>query len=145
MGRQLFYVVASSYTTIYLAVIFLIIANTVMGVQFLMQQQKTGKRYRTLIRLGSHYKLLCQSARQQIRWYFGIPVVIAAIGSLFGVKSLFTGTLMPGMQEEAFALLIIAAAMIAVLCVVELIYMFSVMKLSDRHLLELMDNRREDN
>ena len=44
MGRQLFYVVGASYLTIYLAVIFLIIANTVMGVQFLMQQRKTGNR-----------------------------------------------------------------------------------------------------
>lgn len=34
MGRQLFYVVAASYITIYLAIIFLIIANTVIGVQF---------------------------------------------------------------------------------------------------------------
>lgn len=45
MGRELFYTVAASYTSIYLAAIFLIIANTVMGVQFLMRQQKTGKRY----------------------------------------------------------------------------------------------------
>ena len=36
MGRQLFYMVAASYITLYLAVIFLLIANTVIGVQFLM-------------------------------------------------------------------------------------------------------------
>lgn len=144
MGRQLFFVVASSYTTIYLAVIFLIIANTVIGVQFLMQQQKTGRRYRTLISLGCQYKFLCQSARRQIKWYFGIPVTIAAIGSLFGVKSLFSGFLSSEMKGEVSTLFIIAVAMIAILCVVELIYMFAVMKLSDRHLLELMDSRRED-
>ena len=34
MGRQLFYIVAASYVTIYLAIIFLIVANTVIGVQF---------------------------------------------------------------------------------------------------------------
>lgn len=34
MGRQLFYMVAASYLTIYLAIIFLIIANTMIGVQF---------------------------------------------------------------------------------------------------------------
>ena len=43
MGRQLFYMVAASYITIYLAIIFLVVANTVMGVQFLMNQQKTGR------------------------------------------------------------------------------------------------------
>jgi len=41
MGRQLFYIAAASYITIYLAVVFLIIANTIIGVQFLTWQQKT--------------------------------------------------------------------------------------------------------
>ena len=36
IGRQLFYMVAASYITIYLAIIFLVVANTIMGVQFLM-------------------------------------------------------------------------------------------------------------
>jgi len=40
MGRQLFYIAAASYITIYLAVVFLIIANTIIGVQFLTWQQK---------------------------------------------------------------------------------------------------------
>jgi len=145
MGRHLFYMVASSYTTIYLAVIFLIIANTVIGVQFLMQQQKTGRRYQMLVSLGCHYKFLCQSARIQIKWYFGLPVTIAAIGSLFGVKSLFSGILTPVMQGEVSTLFIIAVAMIYILCVVELLYIIAVMKLSDRNLLEVIDNRREDN
>ncbi|MFA9464691.1 MAG: ABC transporter permease [Velocimicrobium sp.] len=145
MGRNLFYMVAASYITIYLAIIFLIIANTVIGVQFLIQQQKTGKRYRTLIRLGCHYTHLCQSAREQIKWYFGLPVAVAAIGSLFGVKSLFSGIVPLERQGEVSTLFIIAVPMLAVLCMVELIYIFTVMKLSDRHLQELMDGRREDN
>lgn len=53
MGRQMFYVAAAGYITIYLAVVFLIIANTVIGVQFLMSQRRTGRRYRTLSRLGA--------------------------------------------------------------------------------------------
>lgn len=144
IGRQLFYAVAASYTTIYLAIIFLIIANTVLAVQFLMQQQKTGKRYRTLIHLGSNYKMLCRSARAQIRWYFGLPVGLALISSVFGVKSLFTGMLPPGFQEQARILFGAAVAIIFVLCVVECIYIYSVMRLSDRHILELMQSRREE-
>ena len=49
MGRQLFYTIASSYITLYLAIVFLVVANTIVGVQFLMSQQKTGRRYQTLI------------------------------------------------------------------------------------------------
>ena len=70
MGRQLFYMVAISYLTIYLAVIFLITANTVIGVQFLMLQQRAQRRYRTLIRLGAGYEVLCRSAKRQIRHFF---------------------------------------------------------------------------
>lgn len=40
LGRELFYIVAASYLTIYLAIIFLVVANTIIGVQFLMGQQR---------------------------------------------------------------------------------------------------------
>ena len=40
MGRQLFYTIESSYITLYLAIVFLVVANTIVGVQFLMSQQK---------------------------------------------------------------------------------------------------------
>jgi len=56
MGRQLFYIAAASYITIYLAVVFLIIANTIIGVQFLTWQQKTSRRYKTLVRLEPRMK-----------------------------------------------------------------------------------------
>ena len=138
LGRQLFYVVAGSYITLYLAIIFLIIANTVLSVQFLMQQQKTGKRYRILVNLGSSYQMLCCSARRQIRWYFGLPVGVAVVSSVFGVKALFTGMLPSGLHEQIFTLSVIALAMILVLCVVECIYLTAVMRLSDRHIHEFM-------
>ena len=93
MGRQLFYTVASIYITLYLAIVFLVVANTIVGVQFLMSQQKTGRRYQTLIRLGATYESLCQSARKQISWFMGLPVLVAAVSSLFGVRALFTGIL----------------------------------------------------
>ena len=48
MGRQLFYMVAASYITIYLAIIFLLIADTMIGVQFLTGQRKPGHRDRSL-------------------------------------------------------------------------------------------------
>ena len=34
-SRQLFYTIASSYITLYLAIVFLVVANTIVGVQFL--------------------------------------------------------------------------------------------------------------
>lgn len=145
MGRQLFYSVAASYTTIYLAIIFLIIANTVMGVQFLMHQQKTRRRYMTVINLGCNYKDLCKSARKQIKWYFSLPVVIAVIGSFFGIRSLFTGIVSSSMVGKVNTLMIISIPVILVLCVVELCYTIAVMRMSDKQINKLMDIRREDN
>ena len=144
MGRQLFYIVAASYITIYLAIIFLIVANTVIGVQFLMNEQKTNRRYKTLIKLGAVYETLCASAKKQINWYFGIPVLAAAVSSLFAVRALFTGILSPRTQGTAGELLGISAAMILVLCVIECIYMTAVKRSSSRYLLTLMAPEREE-
>ncbi len=144
IGRQLFYIVASSYITIYLALIFLIIANTVMGVQFLMRQQKTNRHYQTLIRLGATYKDLCQSATKQIHWYFGIPVIVAALSSLFGVKGLLSGLLSDSIPGYASAWLPVSGAMILLLCVIEYIYITAVTRSSNRYLLTLMVPEREE-
>jgi len=99
MGRQLFYIAAASYITIYLAVVFLIIANTIIGVQFLTWQQKTSQAgIRPWIRLGASYETLCHSAGKQINWYFGIPAAVAAISSVFGVRALFSGYYPQGLK-----------------------------------------------
>lgn len=144
MGRQLFYMVAASYITLYLAVIFLIIANTVIGVQFLMGQQKSGSRYRTLIRLGADYDVLCRSAGKQIGWYFGIPAAVAACSSLFGVRSLLGGILPSSARSSLSEMMVISAAMILGLCVIECIYIMAVKRSSDHYLLSLMAPMREE-
>lgn len=140
MGRKLFYRVSASYLTIYLSIIFLLIANTMIGVQFLMSQQKTGRRYRTLIRLGASYDLLCQSANGQVNWYFGLPVLVAAICSIFGVRAIFQ--LLADVSASTSMLLCVA--MILILCVIEWIYISVVKRASSRYLLTLMAPRREE-
>lgn len=144
MGRQLFYKVALGYITIYLAVIFLIIANTVMGVQYLMHQQKTKKRYHTLIRLGSSYKALCRSSNRQIGWYFGLPIFVAVLSSIFGVQALFAGFLTDSIRFMQEGLLKITGTMILFIIVIEFIYMSAVMRLGSRQILWRMDNKREE-
>ena len=144
MGRQLFYTVASSYITLYLAIVFLVVANTIVGVQFLMSQQKAGRRYQTLIRLGATYESLCQSAGKQIAWFMGLPVLVAAVSSLFGVRALFTGILSSRTRGTVSEMLLVSAAMILLLCVIEYIYMRVVKHSSDRYLLTLMQPQREE-
>ena len=144
LGRELFYIVAASYLTIYLAIIFLVVANTVIGVQFLMGQQKAARRYRTLVRLGAEHDTLCRAAKAQINWYFGLPVGVAAVSSVFGVRALFTGMLTAQAQRGMTDLMITAGAMILLLCVVEWIYMAAVKRSSSKYLLTLMAPEREE-
>ncbi len=144
MGRQLFYQVSSSYLTLYLAVIFLVIANTAIGMQFLTQQRKTGRRYQTLVRLGSHYEALCLSAKHQIQWFFALPAVVAAVGSLFGVRALFSGFLSPDMAESIPGLYRIAFVILFLLCVVEYGYMLVVTRASSKYILTQMEANREE-
>ncbi len=144
VGRQLFYQVAASYVTLYLALIFLVIANTVLGVQFLMRQQKTGRRYQTLIRLGSSCQALCKAAKKQVRWHFGIPIAVAAASSCFGIWSLFTGLLPLGMRGSLGELFALAGITVLVLCIVELWYLAAVAKASSKHILKMMEPGREE-
>lgn len=144
MGRELFYTVSASYITIYLSLIFLIIANTLMGVQFLMHQQKTNKRYKSLTYLGANYEMICKSARSQIYWYFALPLVVASISSIFGVRSLFTGALSTNMKTQTNKLMIVTIPIIIFLVMVELVYINMVKKSSDKNILRIMDIKRED-
>lgn len=144
LGRELFYIVAASYLTIYLAIIFLVVANTIIGVQFLMGQQKAARRYRTLVRLGAEHDTLCRAAKAQINWYFGLPVGVAAVSSVFGVRALFTGMLTVQAQRGMTEMMIAAGAMILLLCVVEWLYMAAVKRSSSRYLLGLMAPEREE-
>lgn len=144
MGRQLFFMVSSSYLTMYLAMIFLVVANTLLGVQFLMNQQKASRRYETLIRLGASYETLCCSARTQINWHFMLPIAVAAMSSIFGVMALFRGMLPSAAEGRTPVMLLIAGAMILLLCVVEYAYMSAVKRSSDRYLLARMQPQREE-
>ena len=144
IGRQVFYIVAASYLTIYFAFIFLLIANTVISLQFLMQEKRTRSRYRTLIRLGSRYEHLCRSARSQIHWYFAMPIGLAVVSSIVGTCALLKTMLPSILIGKSRWLMGIAGAVILVLAVVEYIYMWQVVKLSRQNINQMMDVVRED-
>lgn len=144
LGRQLFYMVAASYITIYLAIIFLVIANTANVVQFLTRQQKTARRYKTLLKLGASYEMLCTSAAEQINYYFGIPMIIAMLNSAFAVRALFHGLLPSRAEINIMTLMSISVTMILLLCVVEFIYILAVKRASNRYILSLVVYDREE-
>ena len=144
IGRHLFYIIAESYTTLYLGVIFLVIANTALGTQYLMYQRQTGKRYQTLVTLGCSYEEISKSGRTQICWYFLLPVLIACVSAVFGILSFTEGLLSSYFAMQKNHIIFVGILVILVICVVEYLYMMAVMRASDRTLQELMKRKREE-
>ena len=89
--------------------------------------------------------MLCKSARNQITWYFSLPIIVATISSIFAVRSLFTGVLTTAMKGQVSKLMVISIPVILVISMLELLYMYLVKKNSDKNILKLMDIKREDN
>ena len=144
IGRSLFYKVAASYTAVYLAVIFLLVANTGIGVQFLMLQRKNGKRYRILLSLGCSVRDLCHSAGKQVTWYFMIPVVMAVICSFFAGWSLLSGASASLISGKISELLRITGPVLMFLLVVEWIYMRTVRRMMNKGIEGMNERQRED-
>lgn len=140
-GRHMFYQVALGYTTIYLAVIFLIIANTLIGVQFLIQQEKTGARYSVLLTLGSNYKELCHCAKVQIWWHYGLVLSVAFFSSVFGVWTLFR---LIGQVQEVKVFWQLAGSVFLFLCLIETAYIIGVIKTSNRRILKFIQRKRQE-
>lgn len=141
MGRQLFFIISANYITIYLAIIFLVVANTIIGVQFLMGQRKSHRRYQTLIHLGATYKTLCKSSGKQINWYFGLPAV-CSYKRLFRVCSLFGYSSIKCKDKYCARTYYMAMLIILLLGLFEVIYIGVVKRNSNKYLLSLMEPTR---
>ena len=96
-------------------------------------QQKTGRRYQTPDPPGSHFTKAFASLQADCVVY-GLPGVVAAVSSLFGVRALFTGTFSSRTRGTVPEMLLVSATMILLLCVIEYIYMRVVKHSSDRYL-----------
>jgi putative ABC transport system permease protein len=134
IGRQLFYVVAGSYLTIYLGVLFLIIANTVLGIKFLMQQRSTQHRYETLLILGANEDALYASAKTQIRIYFALVIGVAVFSSIFGIATVNTSLMSFRAAENMGKIMTIAGAAVLAFLLIELAYVGLIQSTSKREI-----------
>lgn len=128
IGRNLFYAVASSYLTIYLGILFLLIANTVIGLKYLIGQRQNIHRYVNLTTLGADTEMMCASVRKQIHVFFSLVLSVSLVSSVAAVTAMFRNlTRLPmGMSMGTVALF--AGAILAVFTVVEVIYIQVVKK-----------------
>lgn len=59
--------------------------------------------------------MLCYCARKQIMWYFSIPIVVAIVGSVFGIYSLLDQITYSSMKGNLAMLFITAIPILFVL------------------------------
>ena len=79
-----------TYIGIYLGIIFLIIAGAVLALQQLSQSADNEQRYDLLRRLGTNEKDMKASLWMQLKVYFGLPFVLAAVNSGFIIGGVYT-------------------------------------------------------
>lgn len=92
-GRQLFYVVAGSYTTLYMGFLFLMMACTVLALQFLTQMKQTGERYVTLSMLGAKRHQLKKSMHRQVFLTFLLPMSLAIVSGAVGIRAMISSVM----------------------------------------------------
>lgn len=136
MGRQLFFTVAATYATFYLGVMFLLIANTVLGLNFLMQQRSTRGRYQTLMMLGANVASICQSARKQIWLYFILAISVALVSGVFGIW-----TLMSALPATEFNVrnIFVMGFVVLLFILIEVLYIRMIQRKSDSEIQKLND------
>lgn len=134
-GRQLFYVISGSYTTLYMGFMLLIIACALLALQFLTQMRETKARYATLSILGARREQMKHSINQQVLWYFLLPLLLACISGAVGIYAmqlyLYSDT---AKLQQSYPLLIVMAIVVVLVLA---IYGIAVARTANREISKL--------
>ena len=141
IGRSLFYKVSYSYIFTYVGIMFFIISNTVMGVQYLMNQKKTTNRYKILLKLGANYDKLSKSSSTQIKYYFSLPTIIGTISGLMAIISVVKNKII--IISNSNIVLYIMFTLV-ILFMIEYVYIKIVINISNQNIKSMMDIKREN-
>lgn len=82
--------VTISFVGIYLGITFLVTAAVILALQQLSAANDNKKRYSTLRKLGTDEKMINKSLLKQIAIYFLIPLAVAAVHAIFGIKGIMS-------------------------------------------------------
>ncbi|WP_106767116.1 ABC transporter permease [Paenibacillus faecalis] len=134
-GRRLFYVVAGSYTTLYMGFLFLIIACTVLALQFLTQMKQTGGRYLTLSMLGAKRHQMKKSMHRQVLLTFLLPMSLACVSGAVGIKAMIS-FVMISIEDNAL-LYPIAFTIACIIILILVIYGVAVARSADHEINKL--------
>ena len=75
-----------TFIAIYLGVIFLIASSAILALKQLTDSSDNKQRYTILRKIGCDEKIINRSLFRQIGIFFGLPMVLAVIHSIFGIQ-----------------------------------------------------------
>lgn len=134
IGRNLFYTVAASYLTIYLGVLFWLIANTVIGLKYLISQRETKHRYETLTMLGADTPSMCRSVKKQIGIYFVLVLSTAIVSSAAAIFTMFTSFTKLPVGASISTVVTLSAVALVIFAAVEILYIGIVKRMGAREI-----------
>ena len=86
-----------TFIAIYLGIIFLIASSAILALKQLTESSDNKQRYSILRKIGCDEKMINQAVFRQIGIFFGLPLVLAIVHSIFGIQ--FILILLSGMAD----------------------------------------------
>ncbi len=87
-----------TFIAIYLGVIFLIASSAILALKQLTESSDNKQRYTILRKIGCDEKMINKALFRQIAIFFGLPLILAVIHSIFGIQ--FAMTIMEGLANS---------------------------------------------
>lgn len=101
-----------TFIAIYLGIVFLIASSAILAIQQLTESSDNRQRYTILRKIGCDEKMINGSLFTQIGIFFGMPLVLAIIHSIFGIQ--FAIKTMSGIASEEDLLPSVIATVLAI-------------------------------
>ena len=87
-----------TFIAIYLGIIFLIASSAILALKQLTESSDNKQRYAILRKIGCDEKMITQALFRQIGIFFGLPLILAIIHSIFGIQ--FVMSMMTGLANK---------------------------------------------
>lgn len=87
-----------TFIAIYLGIIFLIASSAILALKQLTESSDNKQRYTILRKIGCDEKMINKALFRQIAIFFGLPLILAVIHSIFGIQ--FAMTIMEGLAKS---------------------------------------------
>ena len=104
-----------TFIAIYLGIIFLITSSAILALKQLTESSDNRQRYLILRKIGCDEKMINKSLFRQVGIFFGAPLLLAVIHSIFGIK--FALYLLSGIASEKDLLPSVIATVIVMIAI----------------------------